>query len=348
MKLYKKILIAVVVILFTYILFNLLNKRRVIQTTGKSNVEAFTFFGGPDTELAALKNTSQMNISNVNPKYTNKPLREYVIKSSYNTAVTGKYVNPDMIKYVLQRGCRFLDFEVFYINDRPEVAFSTDSNFQTIDSENSLLLDNVFSTIVSNAFIGPSPNTGDPVFIHLRIKSNNPAIYKKIATSIDFALRAKLYSKPVTNDTLLSEVMGKIVVIMDKTIDRDYRDFAACEPDEKDCLNLVNFINVESGSETLQLNRYSEILNQCTAPPTTLDNCELCTDVKKMRVVVPDLNYENTANPEISEFILSYGCQIVPYRFYTNDTALADYEDLFNNNNSAFVPLASAIYYFRN
>ena len=34
-----------------------------------------------------------------------KPLREYCIKSSYNTALSGNYTSTDMIKYVLGRGC---------------------------------------------------------------------------------------------------------------------------------------------------------------------------------------------------------------------------------------------------
>ena len=34
-----------------------------------------------------------------------KPLREYCIKSSYNTALSGNYTSTDTIKYVRGRGC---------------------------------------------------------------------------------------------------------------------------------------------------------------------------------------------------------------------------------------------------
>jgi len=350
MKFYKKVLIAIIIVIFTCIIWNLLKRREIIMRNSQKDVprfEGFSFFSDPDSEIADLKDSNKVVIDNINPKYTNKPLREYVIKSSFNSALSGKNVNPEMIKYVLNRGCRFLDFEVFYINDRVEVAVSTDDDFNFIDTENSLLLDNVFTTIISNAFISPTPNTTDPVFIHLRIKSKEPKIYKEIAHVIDTTLRAKLYPKPVTNDTKLSEIMGKIVIVVDKTTDREYKTHTKCEQKEKGCIDLAKFINMESGSETLFLQHYGELLNQCANPPVILDNCDLCTNVNKMRLVLPDINYENTSNPDISEFILNYGCQIVPYRFYMKDEELGRYEELFNYNNSAFIPLAKAMDYIR-
>lgn len=348
MKFYKKILIAIIIVIFTYIIWNLLKRREIIMQNVNKDVprfEGFSFFSDPESEVMDLKDSNKVVISNVNPKYANKPLREYVIKSSFNSAFSGKHVNPEMIKYVLNRGCRFLDFEVFYINERAEVAVSTDEDLKFIDTENSLLLDNVFTTIISNAFIAPTPNTSDPVFIHLRIKSQEPKIYKEIAHSIDATLRAKLHHKPVTNDTKLSEIMGKIVILVDKTADREYKTHTKCDAKEQGCIDLAKFINMESGSETLFLQHYGELLNQCANPPIILDNCDLCTNINKMRVVLPDVNYDNTSNPDISEFILNYGCQIVPYRFYMKDEELERYEELFNYNNAAFIPLAKAMDY---
>ena len=42
----------------------------------------------------------------------------------------------------------------------------------------------VFNTISSYAFSGSAPNQLDPLFIHLRIKSNNQDIYKEISNSL--------------------------------------------------------------------------------------------------------------------------------------------------------------------
>uniref|UniRef100_A0A6C0DMJ2 Phosphatidylinositol-specific phospholipase C X domain-containing protein n=1 Tax=viral metagenome TaxID=1070528 RepID=A0A6C0DMJ2_9ZZZZ len=338
MKFYQKIAVAIVIIIFVYILWKLLKRRDALLRQFGGSYEPFSLFGKEGFQ------TQPILISNITPKYASKPLREFVIKSSYNTAVSGNNVSTDTIKNVLARGCRFLDFEIFYINNSAHVAYSTDETNQTIDSDNSILLDEVFSTIISNAFASPTPNVGDPLFLHLRIKSTHPEIYKEIAKSIDYALRPKLYPNPVTKETKLADIMGKIVVVFDKTSDRDYKTHSKCDPSEKDCINLAPFINMESGSETLYLQHYGELLNQCTSPPMVLDNCDLCTNVKTMRIVLPDANYVNTENPEIDEFILNYGSQIVPYRFYKNDAGLKDYESFFDENNAAFVPLATAIH----
>ena len=75
-----------------------------------------------DAEFEKVKNDKNfMSISSIQSmenKYAKLPIKDYCIKSSYNSATTGKTVNKKMIQYVLSRGCRFLDFEVFYIKRR--------------------------------------------------------------------------------------------------------------------------------------------------------------------------------------------------------------------------------------
>ena len=90
---------------------------------------------------------------------TEKPtLKDYVIKSSYNSAVTGKNVNIDMVKYLLTRGVRLLDFEVLLIDDKPMITYTNDNSLETIETNNTLLLDNVFSMLATTAFVQPTPN----------------------------------------------------------------------------------------------------------------------------------------------------------------------------------------------
>ena len=52
------------------------------------------------------------DIRSLEKKYSDLPLKEYCIKASYNSAVSGNYVNKNMLKHVLSRGCRFLDLEI--------------------------------------------------------------------------------------------------------------------------------------------------------------------------------------------------------------------------------------------
>jgi hypothetical protein len=276
-----------------------------------------------------------------------------------------------MISYVLNRGCRFLDFEIYYIgvtktDDKnvttttytPRVAYSTDTTFTTINTENSILLDDVLTTIVTSAFASPVPNLKDPLFINLRIKSNKSEVYKVVAASIDNTIRKKLYvdttstqtpypAIPVTKYTTLSDIMGKIILCVDKTIDRNYKDYTICDPTDSECYDLTDYINIETGSQELNLLRFSEVMDQCTVPVTINDDNETTT-VKAMKYVVPNAKNENSANPNISDFILKYSAQIPAYRFYKNDKQLEAYEQFFNDNKSAFVPLAVAITYFKN
>lgn len=368
MNLIKKILIVLIIVLFTYILWRLL-KSRVQLKREATETENFSLFGGSkENEFNSLKKSDGVKILNVSSMYYNLPLREYCIKNAYNSALTGNYINLDMISYVLNRGCRFLDFEIFYIGEdkidekgntktiyTPRVAYSTDNTFTTINSVNSVGLDDVFLTILNSAFSTTTPNPNDPLFINLRIKSNNPDVYKTVAASIHNAFMDKLYidnksnkAKLITRDTKLSDVLGKIVMCIDKTVVRNYKDYTSCDPkDSKNCYDLKNFINIETGSEELNLLRYSEVMDQCTTP-ITITNDNVHTDVKTIRYVIPNSKQDSARNPSMSDFILKYSSQVPAYRFYKNDLQLQRYEEFFDDNKSSFVPLANAIVYFKN
>lgn len=370
MNLIKKILIVVILVIFTYIVWRLLRIRMQLKAE-HTKTETFTLFGSSaDNELASLKNSEQVKIENCNKNYGILPLREFCIKTSYNTALTGKYVNLDMISYILHRGCRFIDFEIFYISETtydekknpiikysPRVAYSIDNSFTTINSENSLSLNDVLSTVVNNAFSMPCPNIKDPLFINLRIKSNNKDVYKAVASAIDITIGKKLYVDTTSSqtpypaikldrNTVLSDIMGKIIICMDKTIVREYKDYTNCDASDPNCYNLNDYVNVETGGELLNLLRYSEVMDQCTIPIHLKDD-NLHTDIKTMKYVIPNTKNDNSKNPDFSDFVLKYSCQNVGYRFYKKDKDLQRYEDFFNDTKGAFIPLAIATNYFK-
>jgi hypothetical protein len=72
------------------------------------------------------------------------------------------------------------------------------------------------------------------------------------------------------------------------------------------------------------------------------------TSVKNMYVIMPDINTNKKyiKNPDYKNFVKDYGTQIVPYKFYNKDSQLTEYEKFFNDNKTAFVPMAIAIDYF--
>ena len=245
MILIKKICFLITLILFLLIMYYLFQKRYNLK------IETYT---GMD-EIKKIK-SSMSGYSFSSATNVNLPLREYCIKSSYNTALSGNYVSTDMIKYVLSRGCRFLDFEIFYINNTPCVAYSTDPTFVTITSKNFITLNEALKTVIVNGFSGPSPNTNDPLFIHFRIKCQNPEIYNKIGNCVNNYLSSRLYDEKVNGSTQLNLLLGHIILIVDIQYAMDYKKieyYPKCNLtssilSKNNCFDLSKYSNIDSSN----------------------------------------------------------------------------------------------------
>jgi hypothetical protein len=278
------------------------------------------------------------------------PLTQYCIKSSYNTAISGDYVSEEMISNVLKQGCRFIDFEVFYdkTSDSAFVAYTTDPSYTTINTKNKILLDTILFRSMRDGFT-KAPNVLDPLLIQLRIKSNDINAYRSIAKSVNYALAERLYSKKITEKTTLDDIMGKIVLIVDKTLNLSWKQNSGCVSDPN-CYDLSAFCNIESGSELMRIERYDELVKQTTAPPHLM-NDNMNTDVKVIRLVEPDLttiaNNKVIKNPTFKDYVMNYGAQIITYNYNNQDQNLNDYENFFNDIGFAFVPISSALQYFK-
>uniref|UniRef100_A0A6C0DQ92 Phosphatidylinositol-specific phospholipase C X domain-containing protein n=1 Tax=viral metagenome TaxID=1070528 RepID=A0A6C0DQ92_9ZZZZ len=355
MPIYKKILILIILAIFIYIIYSLITARVALFKQTETFIEGMVDKVGIDaSKLDADKRVNASGITNINTSISDRPLKEYIIKSSYNTAISGNHVNLDMIKHVLSKGCRFLDFEVFYDGKDAFVSYSHDATYKTLQTDSSYSLTTVLNKVMGSAFNTDSPNPHDPLFIQLRVKSNNTNVYRAVAASIHSSLLSKLYPEEITEKTTLNDIMKKVVLVMDKTINVEYKDHADCSKKEtktvhekdEDCYDLTNYINVESGSNLMRLARYSDMLDRKTNPPEINDDND-STTVSKMQVVIPDVDYRVVNNPTLSPFVLKYGCQMVLYRFYNNDSNLVDYEDFFKHFKTAFVPLTRAISYLK-
>jgi hypothetical protein len=348
----KKLLILIILIIFIYIIIKLIKKRMLILDKIKSNTTAeefLGFFASQKSELkTAKRNNSSIGIGDYPIANANLPLREYCIKASYNTAQTGNYLNLDMITYVLSRGVRFLDFEIVSIDKEPYVAYTSDSEYKNIDSSNKIKFYDVINIIANNAFMAPSPNPGDPLFVNLRIKTNNTELFQKIAMMIDMNLKPRLYNKQISGDTLLSEILGKIIFIIDKKTAPEYMNYPICES-SKQCYKLNKYMNMESGGDNLRIYSYGRITNQSITPPIVHDD-GLTTDIVNYKMVIPDAGLSMKIlgilrNPNFNTLVSDYGVQIVCYRFYENDTNLMNYEKAFRTNKSAIVPISKMIKY---
>lgn len=346
----KNFVIFLILLFFVYLIVSLIIKHRLIQKkldeeNNEDLQEGFTFTS-QSGELKSLEvKDGSLVMANIAPKNSKLPLREYFMKASYNTALTGSYINTDMVKYVLSRGCRFLDFEVYSIDNIPYVSYSTDPAFST-QTENTVLLSDVLTTISQSGFMAPSPNPTDPLFIQFRIKTTISELYSQIAMSLSKNLGSRLYKGEVNGSTILSDLLGKIIIIVDKSTSPDYYKYSNCNSANK-TYDLKKYVNMESGGNNLRIFKYSQLMNQQTTPIYINDD-GITTTSSTMKLVVPDIAYNIAGisrNPSPIQLITDYGVQIVAYRFYQVDSNLQAYEKIFSDNKSAFIPMAQLLNY---
>ena len=109
-------------------------------------------------------------------------LRDYYIKSSYNSCSCGDfangYVNLEALKQIIRQGVRMIDLEIYSVGGKAVVAASKDDNFHIKGTLNSLPISDVLKTIHKNAcnrVAGSEicPNPSDPLFINLRINKSS-------------------------------------------------------------------------------------------------------------------------------------------------------------------------------
>jgi hypothetical protein len=351
MDLFKLFIVLIIIILTILIVFRIFQKRRTILYGEEGFTSGSTLISNP------------LSVQNITSARANLSLFEYCIKASYNSAFNGNNITLLALDNVISRGCRFLDFEIYSVDESPCVAYSTDPTFSTLTSGNSLLLKDVFNEIIGNCFTSNAPNPRDPLFIHLRVNTNcgigNSApcdIYQQVGAVIQTTLFTKLHvdasgnAIPVKGATPLSELAGKIVIVMDASVNRDYKNYAVCDiSNNKTCYNLRNYINIESGGSEWKKYKFSDFINkaqnQLVVDSTDSMVAEPTTGTLALQMVLPDVgaNVQNASFPLTN--IAAFGCQTIAMKFYKNDVGLKAYEALFNEYNTAFVPLGFAVQY---
>jgi hypothetical protein len=351
---YKKIAIVLIIIIISYLLFRVLQIQRQILSIARGGDT--TYFKEGMTGLAGssgsssditfmINNDTGPKIQSINPaKYPNLTLKDFIIKSSYNTACIGEKMSFDAITYALTRGYRYLDFEVYLVDGLPCVGYSNNStNKLKISSNNTLPFGQVLYNIVTEAFSAPTPNTNDPLFINLRMKTTDTILYEIVAKSIDTNIKLRLYEGNVNSLTKLEDIMGKIVLLIDVTSAPDYDSYPDCSSlinSTKQCFNLSSYVNLELGGNSLRKSTYYSLLNQTTNPPNIND--DETTDLSVLKLSYPDIVNDNS-NPKITTFIKDYGIQFVAVRLNILDTNLKTYETFFANCGNAIVPFSTAL-----
>ena len=350
MTIIKKLLLLFIILITIFILYRLYLQRKTLLEEGfregydESSIES-------KDEYESLINSMPLppSIGNFNCPPT-MTVKDIVIKGSYNSAyMGGSYVSTDMLRYVMHRGCRFLDFEIYNYtntNGNPSPVVAVSSRSETIDTLNHIPLSDALNAIDDAAFVVDSgeltvPNPDDPLFIHLRIQNvNDGNFYSDINEILGSVLGYKMYKNIITKNTPVSEITGKYVVLIDKT-SRGYLD--------TDGTKIITNKNGETGGVEFMLYYNADILSQNTRPPILKTTST--TNVNNDTIVLADKGTDfwgYNVNPNMKQLVNYYGVQIIAYKYYAYDANLAYCEEMFRNFQSAITLLANAVAYVRN
>ena len=268
-------------------------------------------------------------------------LRDFYIKSSYNSCAIGDFQNTFVdtcaLKQVIRQGVRVLDFEIYSVGNKPVIAVSsipcnwndpeTEKQCYLIkESYNMVDFSNAMQIINSYAFSGDtSPNPNDPLFLHFRIRSANDKIYSIMSDSIRSTFTTKLLGKQFSFENNghslaiepIKNLVNKVIIIVDRS-----------NPAFEDS-PLDELVNIASNSVFMRGLREKDVRY-------TPDFNELVDFNKKnMTLELPNVS-ANDKNPSAA-LAQKYGVQMVAMNYQNYDSNLEYNEEFFAKAGYAFV-----------
>jgi len=287
----------------------------------------------PDQES---KKMIDNKLTSMNPEDSQSrfKLRDYYIKTAYNAFNPDKFKNStvsmDACLYVLARGCRCIDFEIFSVDNQPVIASSSVNSFNYKETYNHIPVSEAFEVLGSYAFSGSKcPNPNDPFIIHMRIMSRNVTMYDALAKVISQSKTMarnllgpkygrEYHSKDLGNEDV-SSLRGKVILIVDGT-NQVYRN-----------TKLFELINMSSKS--LFLSKYTFFGVKNVGDPQAFKDA----NKKNMCLVVPDKSGRPMNDGHNGPF--TWGCQLVAMCFQeeARDEKLKAYEDKFASVGYGFI-----------
>lgn len=366
MNFYSNFLLFVIVLITIYLLYRLFVQRYKIFELNTTNKNAFieNFDMNKNYKDSIVTNLALYNKSNLtinsfifkSMDYADESafeLRNFCIKSSYCSVFNGLDCTIDMLYYVLSRGCRFIDLELYYDYDKkPESVLVGYSNDYLIPStSNSLDLSDVFDEINKNAFTAMSPNNNDPLFIQLRlkhiptnltdpeqIKSRLQYIYDLIAGSAKAKLSLLYGNAPINAKTSIQTLQRQIVLIMDSSYNN--RDYSSISP------NLKKIINFDCPSSDIKKRNSSDLVEE----KLKISSDGITTDSGYLRQIVPtvtenEFEYHLKDNLDGLAMLTKYSANMCPMQFWVNGPQLQAYENIFNTGRNGVLPIAHTLSY---
>tara|TARA_Y100000816_G_scaffold248052_1_gene197036 strand:- start:241 stop:1347 length:1107 start_codon:yes stop_codon:yes gene_type:complete len=265
------------------------------------------------------------------PSFSNN-LRDYYVLTAYNACSPGGFTNAFVstcaLSTIIGQGARCLDFEVYSIDGEPAISTSAEDSYNVKQTFNSVPFDAAMSMISDMAFSSSTcPCAKDPLFIHLRIMSDDKSIYGDIANSIEKNLSNRLlppqfgYENNGMNlgATPLCQLSGKAVIMVDKQANPL---FASTPLDE--------LVNIASGSVFMRELRFTKDIKNGINPEALID-----FNKKNMSIVLPDLS----SSPKNGSFnhAKAHGCQFIAMCMQNFDANMEQCSRFFDRNGSSIV-----------
>lgn len=265
-------------------------------------------------------------------------VRDYYIKTAFNCCssgdYSGDYVSTTALKQVIRQGARCLDFEIYSLSGVPVISSSSQSEYTMKETYNYVTLSDAFDIISSDAFSGQPkvPNPSDPLFLCLRVKSNNILVFNEISRLIQTKLASRLldsrYGYCFHGDNLgkikLSSFMNKIIIIVDETPGTE------SVPNEVyRKTSLYEYANIAIRGPTSK-----KTFAQVQAPTPSLE-AMVENNKKNLMYVVPERSSkpENVYAPTAA---IASGCQFIGMSFQSDDAPIKAYSKMFDEVGSAF------------
>lgn len=329
-------IVATIIFLVISWIFYTLNKKgaacKKLETiyleNSKHKTNSFLTIHGNVKSDAMQKVSSKNFFDNENVSL----VKNYYIKTAYNACCGDGYknnfVNICALEKCIELGARCLDFEIYSYNGEPIVAASTANNNSIKETYNYIKLYDVLKLLNSKSFDESCDNCShDPMFLHFRIMSENKVIYDKFGDYIKECLysynlldNVRFNYKNFDQDQLLqlhiaSEQFAKKFVIMVNTMHVPILDTS----------RLAKYVNIRSGSSTMRLLRYENVVAAGKNNPLMIDESH-----RSLAIVLP--NIDNTIDNFDPLLPFNNGCQFVGMKFQNIDNNLLGYYKMFKDN----------------
>ena len=259
-------------------------------------------------------------------------LRDYYVFTAYNAcspgAFTNSFVSTCALSAIIKQGVRCLDFEVYSVGGNPVISTSSENSYNVKETFNSVPFGDAMGMISDMAFSSSTcPCAKDPLFLHLRIMSDDRSVYPEIANSIEKNLSSRLlppqfgYENNGLNlgATPICELAGKVVVMVDKKANPL---FASTPLDE--------LVNIASGSVFMRELRFTKDIKNGTDTEGLINY-----NKKNMSIVLPDLSY----SPKNGSFnhAKAHGCQFIAMCLQNFDKDMEQCSRFFDRKGASIV-----------